>query len=138
MRKGELKRETESLLCTAQDQAIRTNSVKHSIDKTSETPRCRLWNENIASVTHIISACPNLAKNQYRKRHDKVAKKIHWLLCKNFHLEYNDKWYEHVLIQCSRMNDVKSCRIFLSKLTRLLNIDNLILYASTNKNLLNH
>ena len=84
MRKGELKRETESLLCATQEQAIRTNSVKYSIDKTSE------------SITHIINACPNLAKKQYRKRHETVAKKTHWLICKKFHLECNDKWYEHV------------------------------------------
>ena len=58
--------------------------------------RCGLFNKNVESVTHIINACPNLEKNQYRKRHDKVAKKIHWLLCKKFHLEFNDKRYEHV------------------------------------------
>ena len=96
LRKGELKRETESFLCIAHEQAIRTNSVNNSIDKTSEIPRCRLCNKNIESVTHIISPCPNLAKNQYRKRHDKVPKKAHWLLCKKFHLECNEKWYEHV------------------------------------------
>ena len=78
MRKGELKWETESLFCSAQEQVIRTNSVKYNINKTSKTPRYRLCNENVESVTHIISACPNLAKNQYQKRHDKVAKKIHW------------------------------------------------------------
>ena len=96
LRKGELKWETESLLCAAQEQAIRTNSVKYSIERTSETPLCRLCNENVERVIHIISACPNLAKNQYRKRHNKVAKKIHWLLRKKFQLECNDKWYEHV------------------------------------------
>ena len=69
----------------AQEQVIKINSVKYNIDKTCKTPRCRLYNENAESVTHIISACPNLAKNQYWKRHNKVAKKIRWLL-----------WYEHV------------------------------------------
>ena len=54
----------EIQLCPAQEQAIRTNSVKYSIDKTNETAHCRLCNENVESVTHIISACPNLAKNQ--------------------------------------------------------------------------
>ena len=49
--------------------------------------------ENVESAMHIISACPNLAKNQYQKRHDKLAKKIQWLLCKKFQLECNDKWY---------------------------------------------
>ena len=82
----------ESQPCPAQEQAIRTNSVKYSIDKTSETAHCKLCNENVESVTHIISACPNLAKNQYRKKHDKV----HWLLSTKFHQECNDKWYEHV------------------------------------------
>ena len=70
--------------------------MKYSIDKTSETQRCRLSNKNVESITHIISTCPNLAKSQYRKRHEKVAKKNHWLLCKKFLLECNDKWYEHV------------------------------------------
>ena len=97
LRKGELKRETESLLCVAQEQAIRANSVKYSIDKTSETPRCSLCNENIEGVTQVINACFNLIKDQYQKRHDKVEKKIHWLLCKKSHLECNEKWYEHVL-----------------------------------------
>ena len=32
----------DSLLCTAQEQAIRTNSVNYSNDKNNETPRCRL------------------------------------------------------------------------------------------------
>ena len=77
LRKGELKRETESLRCAAQEQAIRTNSVKYSIDNASETPRCMLYNKNCESITHIISACPNLAENQYQNRHDKVAKKVH-------------------------------------------------------------
>ena len=64
-REGELKSETKSLLCAAQEQAIRTNSMKYSIDKTSETPCSRLCNENVESVTNIISVCPSLAKNQY-------------------------------------------------------------------------
>ena len=65
LRKGKLKIKTESLLCTAQEQAIRTNLVKYSIDKTTKTPHCRLCHENNESFTHIIGACPNLAKNQY-------------------------------------------------------------------------
>ena len=44
----------------------------------------------------MISACPNLTEIQYRKRDDKVAKKIHWLLCKRFDLEFDHKWYNQV------------------------------------------
>ena len=35
---------------------------------------CRLCKENTESVTRILSTCANLAKNQCRKRHGKVAK----------------------------------------------------------------
>ena len=95
LKRGELKRGTESLICAAQGQALRTNSVVHSIDKTNTTPLCRLCKEKTESVNHIISACPNLAKNQYRKRHDKLGKKIHWLMCKKFLIDCNEKWFLH-------------------------------------------
>ena len=32
----------EAMLCAAQEQAIRTNSVKHKIDKTAHPPLCRM------------------------------------------------------------------------------------------------
>ena len=67
----------------------------HSIDKTSTTSLCRLCKEEIERVTHIVSVCSNLAKNQYRKRHDKLGKKIHWLLCKKFLEDCNEKWFLH-------------------------------------------
>ena len=38
--KSDLKIGTENLLCAAQEQAIRTNYVKHHIDKTSERASC--------------------------------------------------------------------------------------------------
>ena len=40
--KSDLKIGTEALLCAAQEPAIRTNYVKHNIDKTSESPLCKL------------------------------------------------------------------------------------------------
>ena len=42
LRKGNLKRETESLLLAAQDNAIRTNHIKMRIDKTRQNSKCRL------------------------------------------------------------------------------------------------
>ena len=35
-----------------------------------------------------------LKKNM--RRHDTVAKKIHWDLCKKNGLEHTERWYEHV------------------------------------------
>ena len=42
LRNGLLKKETEGLILAAQGQALRTNSIKYSIDKISDTPLCRL------------------------------------------------------------------------------------------------
>ena len=42
LRKGNLKRETESLLIAAQNNAIRTNNIKARIDKTQQNGKCRL------------------------------------------------------------------------------------------------
>ena len=45
------------------DQALRVNAIKYSIDKTSDTPLCRLCNEKRESITHIVSACSISAKS---------------------------------------------------------------------------
>ena len=42
LRNGFLTKETEGLILAAQEQALETNSNKHSIDKTFEIPFCRL------------------------------------------------------------------------------------------------
>jgi len=48
--KGDLKLETEALLCAAQEQALRTNYVKHYIDKTVNTPLCRMCGKKRETV----------------------------------------------------------------------------------------
>lgn len=93
--KGDLKKSTVSLLMAAQDQALSTNSVKHSIYHTSATSMCRLCGERVESVTHIVSACKTLAQKEYKRRHDKVCLNLHWLLCQKYGYETGDKWYEH-------------------------------------------
>ena len=84
LRNGFLKKETEGLILAAQEQALRTNSIKHSIDKTSETPLCRLCGNSTETVRHIISGCKRLAQREYKKRHDKVALRVHWEMCRKY------------------------------------------------------
>ena len=69
LKRGEIQRETESLLCDAQEQALPVNAIKYSIYMTCNTPPCRLCNEKTESMTYIVSTCSILAKSQYRKRH---------------------------------------------------------------------
>ena len=73
LKRVELKCETESLLYAAQEQTLRVNATKFSIDKTGDASLCRLCNKKTEIITHIVSACSVLTKSQYRKRHDKVG-----------------------------------------------------------------
>ena len=45
LKKGNFKRETESLLIVAQNNAIRTNQIKARIDKTQQNSKCRLCSD---------------------------------------------------------------------------------------------
>ena len=61
LRKGNLKRETGSLLIAAQDKAMRTNHIKARIDKMQQNSKCRLWGDRYETINHIISECSKLA-----------------------------------------------------------------------------
>ena len=102
-----LKVETEALLCAAQEQAIRTNYVKHHIDRSIENPLCRMCGKRGENVQHIISKCEKLAQKEYKRRHHNVAKRIHWELCKKHALERKERWYDHNPDGTVENNDVK-------------------------------
>ena len=87
---------TEGLLFAAQDQALRTNSVKSRIDKQDVSPSCRMCGEREETVGHIVAECKMFAQKYYKNwRHDKVAQMVHWRLCKSYGLERGDVWYKH-------------------------------------------
>ena len=85
LRKGNFKRETESLLIAAQNNAIRTNNIKTRIDKTQQNSKCRLYGDRDESINHI-SECRKLAQKEYKTRHDWVGKMIHSEMCKKLNL----------------------------------------------------
>ena len=95
LRKGNLKRETESLLIAAQDNDIKTNHIKAKIDKTQQNSKCTRCGDKDETINHIISECSKLAQKEYKARHDWVGKVIHWEMCKKFKFDYTNKWYMH-------------------------------------------
>ena len=105
--RGDLKVGTEALLCAKQEQAIRTNYRKYHIDKTSESPLCRLCGKKGESVQHITSGCEKLAQKEYKRRHDNVAKKVHWDISKKNGLEHCEKWYEYALEGAVENEEIK-------------------------------
>ena len=70
LRKGNLKRETESLIIAAQNNAIRTNYIKAIIDKTQQNSKCRLCGDRDETVNHVLCECSKLAQREYKTRHD--------------------------------------------------------------------
>ena len=93
LRKGNLKREMESLLIAAQDNAIRTNHIKARIDKTQQNSKCRLCGDRDETINYIISECSKLAQKKYKARHDWFGKVIHWEMCRKFQFGHTNKWY---------------------------------------------
>ena len=95
LKHGNLKRETESLILAAQEQAIRTNAIKAYIDKSQEQSKCRMCGERDETVNHLVSECSKMAQREYKRRHDWVARRVHWEVCRMYGIEVKDKWYEH-------------------------------------------
>ena len=75
-RKGNLKRETESLLLATQNNAIRINYIKAKIDNTQHHSKYRLYDNKDKTVNYIISECSKLAQKEYKTRHNWVGKVI--------------------------------------------------------------
>ena len=95
------------MLCAAQEQAIRRNYVKHKIDKTSQSPLCRMCDKRIETISHIMSECEKLTQKEYRRRHD-VAKIVHWKLSGKYNPKRSEKWYKHAPEDAVENEEVKN------------------------------
>ena len=98
--------------------AIRTNYVKQKIDKTVQSPLCRMCNKKSGTKYYLVSECEKFAQKEYKKRHDNVARIVHLELCGKYNLKRSEKCYEDaaegvvenkevkifwdVMIQCDR------------------------------------
>ena len=95
-RKGNLKRETESLQIVAQNNAIIwTNHIEARIKKTQQNCRCRSYVDRNETINYIISECNKLAQKEYKTIHDLVSKVTHGELCKKLKFDHMNKWYMH-------------------------------------------
>ena len=86
LRKAHLKVEREAMFCAAQEQAIWANYVKHNIDKTAQSPLCRMCDKKSETISHIVSEYEKLAQKEYKRRHNNVARIVHGKLCGKYNL----------------------------------------------------
>ena len=77
-------------------------------------------------MQHLICECKKLAQREYKRRHDTVAKLVHWKLCEKHNFERTKKWYEHCtegvvedddvkLIWCDNIVEVRRPNLILRK-----------------------
>ena len=96
LKKGYLKKETESTIFAAQDQALATNNLRKVVYGENISSLCRVCGLFDETVAHIVSECPKLAQREYKVwRHDQVARIIHWKLCEKWGFDRGEKWYTH-------------------------------------------
>ena len=95
LKKGNFKRETESLLIAAQNNAVRTNHIKARIDKTQQNSKCRLCSDRDETINHIITECSKLALKEYKPRNYGVDKVIDSKMYKKLKFDHTNKWYMH-------------------------------------------
>ena len=95
LRKGNLKREMESLLIVAKNNVLRTNHIKAIVDKRQENSKFTLCNNRDETIDLIISKGSKLSHKEYKTRHDWFGKVIHWKMWKEFIFNYTKKWYMH-------------------------------------------
>jgi len=84
--RGDLKRETESEITAAQDQALQTKYHATKVLQTERVSKCRRCKQFDETVEHIIT-CPVLANEQYVKRHDRVYAQLHFNKCREIRVK---------------------------------------------------
>lgn len=91
--KNNIKSATEALITSAQDQGLPTRSLQSKFKDIS--PTCRLCGEKPETPLHILAECSSIAGTDYKYRHDRVAKIIHYKILKSHQIETCKQYYKH-------------------------------------------
>ena len=104
---GYLSKEFEAYVCAAQEQAIRTRTIRANIDKESVSMVCRKCDKANESVGHLASGCEALASKEYRRRHDRMGLRVYWEVCRIYGVKCAEKWYEETPDEVRVSDDLK-------------------------------
>ena len=81
--------------------------MKTKIDKSHNDPLCRMCKKADETINHVVSECSKLAQKEYKRRHDNVARALHWDLCKKYGFQHHEKWYKHEPVDVLENNEIK-------------------------------
>ena len=109
MKKGYLKKKTESTIVALQDQALCTRNLRNAVYGENVESICRVCGAADETVAHIVSECSKLAQKEYKQvRHDNVAKIFHWKVCEKWGFNKAEKWYIH---KPEKVLESENCKI---------------------------
>ena len=95
LRRESRKRQTESLIIAAQDEALGNDCRKAKIKPSRESATCRMCKTRDETVTHMVSECSKLAQTDYKAQHNTVTSAVHWSIMKANGLPHMKSWYAH-------------------------------------------
>ena len=109
LKKGYLKKEMESTIVAAQDQALYTRNLRNVVYRENVQSISRVCGAADETVVHIVSECSKQVQKEYKQvRHDNVAKMLHWKLCEKWGFSKAEKWYIH---KPEKVLESESCKI---------------------------
>ena len=68
-----------------QGPSLQTRWVKHYIDRTTDSSKCRMCGKMDKNVSQLVAECNELAQNEYKKLR-------HWQWCKTYGFETHEKY----------------------------------------------
>ena len=80
---------------TAQDQSLYTRNYQAKMIKYGADPKCRLFEDKMETMDHLVAGCPILAPKEYKERHDRMGQYPHWRIRQHYDAPCAEHWYEH-------------------------------------------
>ena len=65
------------------------------LTKKVKSPLCRIFGTRNENISHVVSECGKLSQKEYKRRHDNVARYVHWQFCKKLGFNRARLRYEH-------------------------------------------
>ena len=78
--------------------------MKHKIDKTAQSPLCRMFDKKSETMSHIVRM-RKVGTKGVKRRHNNVARIVHWELCGIYNLKRHEngmKMLQKVLLKMKK------------------------------------
>ena len=93
------------MVCAVQEQAIRTNYMKHKTEKASNYHFVECMTRKVKQ--YLMSEYEKLSQKEYQRKHDNIVRIVHWKLCGKYNLKRSKEWYEHAPEGVAENEEVK-------------------------------